>query len=129
MGVGHRIRLVRKMVGSLLKLKKMHDAAKRMQIKENPTQEEEAQQRQAMESVLDEALPTFLQTAWAAVVTDIDGTTKEVGRNLMKDKSVPWQIRIRRAQALKNLGQIFFEEGSKAEAAQGGAASRVLTSE
>lgn len=83
----------------------------------------------AMEDALNDALPKFLETAWAAVVTDIDGTIKEVGRKLLKDKSVVWQIRVRRAQALQRLGQIFVEEGTRALAAQGDTASRVLTSE
>ena len=51
-----------------------------------------------MEQALEQALPLFLQTAWAAwpfygkafcmeaaVVTDIDATVKEVGRKLLKE--------------------------------------------
>jgi len=71
-------------------------------------------QAEAVEKALDEALPLFLQTAWAAVVTDIDATVKEIGRKLLKDKSVPWQLRVRRSQALKRLGEIFEQEGQKA---------------
>ncbi|CAE8675384.1 unnamed protein product [Polarella glacialis] len=82
-----------------------------------------------MEQALDEALPLFLQTAWAAVVTDIDGTIKEVGRKLLKDKSVPWQIRVRRAQALAILGRVFVEESAKAVAAKGTSESPMISSE
>jgi len=60
-----------------------------------------------LESAIDDALPTFLQTAWSYVVRDIDSTMRDVGRKFLQDKSVPWQIRIRRAQALQRLGQIF----------------------
>lgn len=78
--------------------------------------EKEIAQRKAVEEALESALPQLLQTAWAAVVTDVDGTIKEVGRKLLKDKSVPWQIRLRRSQALKTLGEIFSEEGAQAQA-------------
>lgn len=84
--------------------------------------EDQERQRKAVEDALDDALPQFLQTAWSYVVTDIDGTLKEVGRKLLKDKSVSWQLRLRRAQALRRLGEIFAEEGAKAQAAGGGAA-------
>ena len=32
-----------------------------------------------------------------------------------QDKSVPWQLRVRRSQALQRLGQIFFEVGVGSE--------------
>jgi len=70
-----------------------------------------------------------LQTVWAAVVTDIDGTIKEVGRKLLKDKSVCWQIRVRRAQALQRLGQIFSEESARALRAQGESSMGQVTTE
>lgn len=100
---------------SLVRVKKMHDKAK----KEKPPNEGEApseEQNKVVEEAFEEALPQFLKTAWAAVVMDIDSTLKEVGRKLLKDKSVPWQIRIRRAQALRRLGQIFADAGAKAAA-------------
>merc|ERR1740121_1588031 len=110
---------------------KVHDVATKLQPKEGEEADEE-QQRKIVEEALDEALPIFLQTAWAAVVTDIDGTIKEVGRKLLKDKSVSWQIRVRRAQALQRLGEIFMEEGAKAESGQSGQDSRaspIMTSD
>ena len=61
------------------------------------------------------------------MVQDIDATTKEVTKKFLRDKSVPWQIRIRRAQALQRLGQIFTEEGMRAEtmpSSEGGSAGR-----
>jgi len=162
----HKLHLVQNAAGSLLKVKKVHDAAQAAQAKlakaekvegapeaansskdanssgtQQPCSEDQAEAtssaaqndtssaagkdgacedpelevalQKAMEEALDEALPIFLQTAWAAVVTDIDGTIKEVGRKVLKDKGVPWQIRLRRAQALQCIGQLFSEEGAK----------------
>jgi len=111
----HRLHFYQNAAGSLMRMKKVHDAAKSSLPAEGQEADEE-QQRKAVEDALDDALPMFLQTAWAAVVTDIDGTIKEVGRKLLKDKSVTWQTRVRRAQALQRLGQIFVEEGAAAEA-------------
>jgi len=123
----HRLRLFQNTAGSIMSVKRVHDAAKGVKAREGEEQEEEL--RKAMEGALENALPTFLQTAWAAVVTDIDGTIKEVGRKLLKDKSVSWQIRLRRAQALQFLGRILYEEGMKESQNQGDTASRVMTSE
>jgi len=104
-------------VGSLRQAKRIHSA---MQREERRTQErqqhEHAEQAGSFGDIadaLEDALPAFLLAAWASVVNDLDGTIKNVGRKLLQDKSAPWQIRIRRAQALKVLGEIFFEEGHR----------------
>lgn len=68
-----------------------------------------------VEKVFKQALPAFLQTAWMFVVRDIDSTMKQVSRKFLQDKSVPWQMRIRRAQALQRLGEIFSEVGASKE--------------
>merc|ERR1712190_422601 len=91
--------------------------------------EKEEKQAKAIESALEEALPLFLQTAWSCVVTDIDNTITDVTRKLLKDKSVAWQIRLRRAQALQRLGEIFVDEGTKAEAAQGSSTEKLMSSD
>lgn len=130
----HKFRLFRGATSSLFRVKKICDSIKR----------EEQRQRQGREysdlgqgpfgigeaeDTLESSLPAFLQTAWAAVVRDIDVTVMNVGRKLMQDKSVPWQIRIRRAQALRVFGQIFAEEGWKAQAASGSPQLKGMTSE
>lgn len=69
---------------------------------------EEAAQKQ-----MEEALPVFLKTAWSATVMDLDKTLKIVARNILKDQSVPWQITIRRAEALQILGKIFSSLGKQ----------------
>lgn len=91
-----------------------------------PTEQEQQEQQQKMEIALrevekklTEALPVFARTGCAQVVTDIDSTVTQVGRKLLKDKSAPWQIRLRRLQAWHRLGEIFYEEGIKALEASG----------
>eukprot|EP00747_Dinoflagellata_sp_TGD_P065060 gnl/TRDRNA2_/TRDRNA2_154188_c1_seq1.p2 gnl/TRDRNA2_/TRDRNA2_154188_c1~~gnl/TRDRNA2_/TRDRNA2_154188_c1_seq1.p2 ORF type:complete len:210 (+),score=59.90 gnl/TRDRNA2_/TRDRNA2_154188_c1_seq1:612-1241(+) len=133
----HQLHFYKNAAGSLIRVKKVHDCAKKMAADGSAAEgteevpeaaEREEQKRKAVEDALDDALPTFLNTAWAAVVTDIDNTVKEVGRKLLKDKSVPWQIRIRRAQALQRLGQIFVAAGDKA-LSEKGEGSQNMTSE
>lgn len=119
--MAHGINFYKNAAGSLLRVKRLHDTAKSVEkaqkkSEESGTEVNEEEQAKKMEAVLDDALPTFLTTAWAYVVRDIDNTVKEVARKLMQDKSVPWQIRVRRAQALQCLGRIFSEEGQKAAA-------------
>lgn len=143
----HKMSFVSNAATSLLQVKRVHDASKATAATAagttppssagesdpsagsppEPTPEEVAQTAAAVEKALDEALPLFLQTAWAAVVTDIDSTVKEIGRKLLKDKSVPWQLRVRRSQALQRLGEIFEEEGRKA--LEAGGSSKTMTSE
>mmetsp|Transcript_65354 Transcript_65354/g.117653 ORF Transcript_65354/g.117653 Transcript_65354/m.117653 type:complete len:712 (+) Transcript_65354:79-2214(+) len=117
------IRFYRTAAGSLIRAGKVYNAASK--IKEGdkshePGESEERspeeatkrqEQEKKVEEAMDNALPYFLKTAWAYVSRDIDSTVKMVGRKFLQDKSVPWQIRIRRAQALRCLGHIFFEEG------------------
>jgi len=110
----HSIDLYKKAAGSLMRAKSVYKAASA--VKKTSTEEEGEQlldedQARKVEAAMDDALPTFLQTAMAYVVRDIDSTSKEVCRKLLQDKSVPWQIRIRRAQALQILGLVFVEEG------------------
>lgn len=83
---------------------------------QDPELDVEAEQAKAMEAAFDTALPTWMKTAWYFVVRDIDTTMKNVCRKFLQDKSVPWQIRIRRAEALRRLGQIFCEEAKTAAA-------------
>eukprot|EP00913_Durusdinium_trenchii_P025419 g23863.t1 len=118
----HRLRFYKNAAGSLIKAGKVYSAASKFS-KEEPTQTEgegpplSEEQAQEVERVMDDALPLFLQTAWSYVVRDIDRTVRDVGRKFLQDKSVPWQIRIRRAEALKLLGEIFQAEATAAKAA------------
>jgi len=112
-------------VGSLVQASKLYrENAKSSKARSSKSSEdeddeeklrlEEEERNKRMEASVDDALPVFLKTAWAYVVRDIDDTMREVSRKLLQDKSVPWQIRVRRAQALRRLGEIFAEEGAAA---------------
>jgi len=117
----HRLAFYKNAAGSLMYAKSVYKAASSAATVESTEGENnEEEQAKIVEAAMDDALPTFLHTAWSYVVRDIDTTSKEVARKLLQDKSVPWQIRIRRAQALRHLGQIFVEEGLKAEQAASG---------
>jgi len=126
----HRLIFLRNAADSLLHARKVYNAASNVARSSSDSSDSEGcdeEQARAIEEAMDGALPSFLGTAWSYVVQDIDDTMKEVAKKLLLDKSVPWQIRIRRAQALQRLGQIFSEEGARAEAMQsseGGAAGR-----
>lgn len=122
--IRHSLCFYKNAAGSVLHAKRVYNAAKAMDkdkggelIDETPGKEErEQEQAKKMEVAMDNALPQFMQTAWAYVTRDIDSTVKMVSRKFLQDKSVPWQIRVRRGQGLHRLGQIFSEEGLKAAA-------------
>merc|ERR1712217_782692 len=90
-------------------VKKMHDAAG---SKEESTDEKEKEEaaRQTMTS-LEDSLPVFLQTIWDISAVDIENTLRSVCDKVLKDMSVPWQIRHRRAVALLRLGRVFRDVG------------------
>eukprot|EP00529_Nitzschia_sp_RCC80_P000834 CAMPEP_0113501786 /NCGR_PEP_ID=MMETSP0014_2-20120614/33161_1 /TAXON_ID=2857 /ORGANISM="Nitzschia sp." /LENGTH=547 /DNA_ID=CAMNT_0000396439 /DNA_START=58 /DNA_END=1701 /DNA_ORIENTATION=+ /assembly_acc=CAM_ASM_000159 len=67
-----------------------------------------------MQGSIDDSLPAFLEFAWAANKRDIQSTLKEVCRRLFDDASVPKEIRIRRAGAVRLLGREFLDVGIKA---------------
>jgi len=64
-----------------------------------------------MRSSLEESMPVFLQTMWDVTLLDIHTTLKTVCSKILKDVSVPWQIRERRAWALLRLGHDFRAAG------------------
>lgn len=119
----HGFRFYKNAAASALEAKKVYQTANK-QVKDGDDEEAaaaQAAQAKEVESVIEGALPGFLQTAWSYVVRDVDATAKLVGRKLLQDKSVPWQVRVRRAQALQCLGQIFVEVGTAASSSADGA--------
>jgi len=62
---------------------------------------------------LEGQLPIFLQTLWDVCLLDITSTLKNVSGKVVKDVSVPWQLRVRRAQALLRLARIFRDAGQR----------------
>lgn len=77
---------------------------------EGDQEKKEKAQREALSS-LEESLPIFLQTIWDISALDIETTLKHVCEKVLKDISVPWQIRFRRALAMQRLGRIFRDVG------------------
>ena len=90
-------------------VKEMTDAAG-SGMQDEDQAKRDAAARQALTS-LEGSLPVFLQTIWDISQMDIENTVYRVCDRALKDISVPWQIRYRRALALKRLGQIFRDAG------------------
>ncbi|CAK0833062.1 unnamed protein product [Prorocentrum cordatum] len=65
----------------------------------------------ARQSCLEESLPVFLQAIWDISALDIESTTRSVCEKVLKDCSVPWQLRHRRAVALLRLGRLLRDAG------------------
>merc|ERR1712083_251266 len=82
----------------------MHDV---VASQANGEDEEKKMAAQKME----ESLPVFLQTVWDCSVMDIESTLRHICDKALKDISVPWQIRHRRARALLRLGRVFRDVG------------------
>jgi len=97
-------------VQSLKAVKKMQEAAGNTQASEEDQDKKEEAIRQTMSS-LEESLPVVLQTTWDWCVVDIEATLRQVCSKVLKDVSVPWQIRYRRALALQRLGRVFRDVG------------------
>lgn len=90
-------------------VKKMHDEASQHMNEECQEKKDEGA-KQAMAS-LEESLPVFLETIWHVSAVDIENTLRKVCDKVLKDISVPWQIRYRRAMALLRLGRVFRDAG------------------
>jgi len=90
-------------------VKEMHDAAGAGMNEDNQAVREEAAKK-ALNS-FEGSLPTFLQTIWDVSQMDIENTLMRVCDKVLKDISVPWQLRYRRALALERLGHLFEDAG------------------
>ena len=84
-----------------------------------PTPEENAEMKKQME----ESLPVLLETAWSMCQVDIEDTLKISTKMVLKDVTVPWQLRIKRAYAMRRLGRIFEEVATTYESGAGVEAS------
>jgi len=104
-----RFQAVSSVVKSGLAVKHMHDVAGGQKEEEDQDKKEEAA-RQTMSS-LEDSLPVFLQTIWDISAVDIESTLRRTCDKVLKDISVPWQIRHRRAIALLRLGRVFRDVG------------------
>jgi curved DNA-binding protein CbpA len=58
---------------------------------------------------LESTLPLLLETAWSMVQMDVEETGKCAAKMVLKDVGVCWQVRMKRAYALRRMGRIFEE--------------------
>jgi len=63
----------------------------------------------------EDTLPSMIEMMWSMTVIDITGTIKEVVMKLCKDMSVSSDVRNKRANAIKELGEIWESMESKAK--------------
>ena len=60
---------------------------------------------------LEETIPALLALAWAVNIRDISRTLKNACKKLFTDAEVPMPTRIRRAEAIQLIGDVFFSIG------------------
>lgn len=102
-----RVQAASSMARSAYAVKRMHD-----HVSAEPADDAEAKADLASQAeLLNDSLPVFLQTIWDVSVMDIETTLWTVCDKVLKDISVPWQIRYRRALALRRLGRAFRDAG------------------
>merc|ERR1740123_3048110 len=91
----------------------MHDVAGANGMGEDDGEDQEKKEKAARQTMssLEDSLPVFLQTIWDVSAVDIENTLRHVCDKVLKDISVPWQIRHRRAIALQRLGRVFRDVG------------------
>ncbi|KAJ3307024.1 hypothetical protein HDV03_003351 [Kappamyces sp. JEL0829] len=61
------------------------------------------------------AVGSLMETLWNYTVVDVEGTLRVVCTKILKDSSVPYEVRIKRAEGLLMMGQIFQQFGQSAE--------------
>merc|ERR1719217_355211 len=92
-------------------MKQMHDQAESSAADATSEETRKAEMEQSTRASLEESLPMFLETIWDVSAVDIESTVSHVCNKVLKDISVPWQLRVRRAQALLKLGRVFRDAG------------------
>jgi len=118
---------------SAIAVKRMHDvAAGSALLGEEPSeaaeqdQEKKEKATREMLSSLEDSLPVFLQAIWDVSVVDIESTLRRVCDKVLKDISVPWQIRHRRAVAMRRLARIFRDKVESTDLSQSQVAKQHL---
>lgn len=119
---GDRMRLVSSIAKSAIAAKRVADEAMKAQG------ENDVDVDMKTMASLEGSLPIFLQTAWEMSALDVESTAQTVCNKLLKDVSVPWQIRLRRANALQRLGRIFVDcsQGGSTEVGDAGTVKQQL---
>ena len=64
----------------------------------------------------EDQLPAYIETMWNVTVIDISSTLREVVMKCCSDKSVEKSVRLERAKAIQELGEIW--EATKSKTAQ-----------
>mmetsp|Transcript_102297 Transcript_102297/g.257674 ORF Transcript_102297/g.257674 Transcript_102297/m.257674 type:complete len:616 (+) Transcript_102297:30-1877(+) len=108
-----RLQAMRSVAHSAMAVKRMHDVAGANGMGDEETEDQEKKEKAARETMssLEDSLPVFLQTIWDVSAVDIESTLRSVCNKVLKDVSVPWQIRHRRAIAMLRLSRIFRDVG------------------
>jgi len=104
-----RLALVSSVAKSAVEAKRVHDTVGTATEEHDEEKKQEAA-RMASAS-LEDSLPVFLQTVWDWSALDIENTLRHVCSKVLRDVSVPWQIRYRRAIALQRVGRLFQDVG------------------
>jgi hypothetical protein len=78
------------------------------------TEQDQMKMAMDIQESIDDSLPTFLEFAWAINKRDIQSTLKGVCKKLFDDASVPKDLRLRRAEAVRILGKEFRLVGTAA---------------
>jgi len=108
-----RITAMSSVAKSAYAVKQMHEAveaASKSQEAADDTQKKQEIEQLTRNSI-EESLPMFLQAIWDVSAVDIENTVSHVCNKVLKDISVPWQLRLRRAHALLRLGRVFRDVG------------------
>jgi len=98
---------------SAMAVKNLSETAKNVEQEKGEKEGEDVDAEKAhaaqvkMMQDLEQNLPIFLSTLWEVSAMDLEAVLAKVTKLLLCDVSVPWQIRYRRARALKRLGRIF----------------------
>ncbi|KAI8907144.1 X-domain of DnaJ-containing-domain-containing protein [Gorgonomyces haynaldii] len=61
------------------------------------------------------SVDTLMETLWNFTVLDVENTLRQVCIKVLKDSSIPYETRVKRAEGLYVIGQIFQESQKSAE--------------
>merc|ERR1712183_880997 len=75
--------------------------------KAEASSEAKAAKSKAAMQHLENSIPLILEVLWEVSAKDIEATLEVVTKLYLRDVSVPWIIRSRRAAALQRMGRIF----------------------
>lgn len=94
---------------SFLALNRMASKAENYKSTESDNAEGESphEPEDEIKNEFESIIPILMETAWNVCQIDIEETVKFASKMVLKDVGIPWQLRIRRAYAMRLLGRIF----------------------